>query len=180
MKLRAAISLLLFTAMIYLTSGYFVVFKLQQFHIKREVKQRLKAGVPESRLTLVKIPVEWEKSGSSQFQRIHAGEFRYHGEMYDIVRSEAKGDTTFYYCIHDKEETKLFANLDKLIQTDSAPNPERQKRLGELLKLLSQQYLAPGNNTNKLVYTNMQYKSSYCFGLQTWSVEPPYPPPKQS
>lgn len=42
-------------------------------------------------------------------------EFKYKGEMYDIVEKEVHGDTTHYYVWWDREETKMLKNLYKFI-----------------------------------------------------------------
>jgi hypothetical protein len=32
--------------------------------------------------------------------------------MYDVVRIETKGDSTYFICVNDKDEERLFAGLD--------------------------------------------------------------------
>jgi hypothetical protein len=48
------------------------------------------------------------------FQRIDERKCRYDGVLYDVVRQEIHGDTTWYYRLRDEDETRLFANLDEL------------------------------------------------------------------
>lgn len=178
MKLRVAITLILLSATLFMSSGAFVVFKLQEFLIKKEIKQRIKAGVSESELVLIKIPVEWETKGNEAFQRIHSREFRYFGEMYDIVRYEKHDDTTYYHCIHDVKESALFANLDDLVRKDNHPNPERQKRINELLRLISIQYLPPSECEPIESYQMIKFFALYRFSEKTWHEKPPSPPPR--
>jgi hypothetical protein len=86
-----------------------------RFHqIKKDIKRQLKQGVPDDELELLKIPRSFETGADPRFERIHAREFRYLGRMYDIVRQETRGDTTWYWCIHDFRESALFAQLDGL------------------------------------------------------------------
>lgn len=105
-------------------------YRFQQ--IKKEIKRQLKQGIPEHELVLLGIPAELEKEPNARFQRIHAREFRYLGQMYDIVRQESRDDTTWYWCIHDFKESALFAELDGLagrLREGDLPSRENRSRL---------------------------------------------------
>ncbi len=41
-------------------------------------------------------------------------EFRYEGNMYDVVSKSIKNDTLYLTCYHDKEETEVWANFDSV------------------------------------------------------------------
>jgi hypothetical protein len=88
------------------TIGYFPLLELNKFLIKNEIKELLMSN--PNRLSVVKI-VNPEKDPS--FQRIHKGEFRYKGKMYDIAVESTDGHTTTFLCIHDKKEENLFKGL---------------------------------------------------------------------
>ncbi len=117
----------------YNTAGYFIVFKARQIQIKSEVKRLIKSAVPEEQLVVFSLTPETMHG----FSWIHSKEFRYNGEMYDVVRkvSVSAGNTELY-CIHDVKESGLFAHLDRLVK--DAMNHDR-KGPG-LLKVLSAFY----------------------------------------
>lgn len=75
--------------------------------IRHEMKTKIESGAMESSLTLLRIPRSLEQNPNADFKRFHAAEFRYKGVMYDVVRQEVKGDTTWYWCIADWEDTHL-------------------------------------------------------------------------
>lgn len=116
----AAISLL-FMFLIYL-GGVYPVFKLGQWHVRTEMKRRIKESVPESELFTISFStshapsIEWLREGK---------EFRYKGRMYDVVRTKNTPDSVHYQCIDDSQETHLFAHLDFLVkkQLDEHSNP---------------------------------------------------------
>jgi len=65
-------------------------------------------SVPAQELVLIRVTGE----SASALEWIKSFEFRYRGNLYDIVRTGQSGDTTFYYCINDVQEERLFAGLD--------------------------------------------------------------------
>lgn len=172
----ASISLLCF--LLLQSAGSLVVFKLQQFRIRHEIKQQIKAGVPEEEFVLLKIPRTLEQNPNATFQRIHSREFRYEGKMYDIARSEAHGDTTWYYCIADVKETQLFANLDALIERDMNHNPRRQEESKNLQRLINTLFLV---DTPQLRWNHPEADLEslpYLFQLNIWNPIPSPPPPE--
>lgn len=104
---RAPIYLLL-SVFMFSTMGYFPLLELNKFLIQKEIKELLVAN--PSKLAVVRI-VNPENDPS--FQRIHQGEFRYKGRMYDIASESSDGYTTTFLCIHDKKEDNLFKGIKK-------------------------------------------------------------------
>lgn len=177
MRILLAISLLLL--LLFQTASYLLVFKIQQYQIRKEIKQQIKAGVPEEALVLLKIPLSLETSAHNEhFQRIHDREFRYRGEMYDIVRQEQHGDTTWYYCLWDEKESELFAQLDKQVAQQMNQNPEQKKQHELLDRLLHALYLTDSKYYLFSIFTHTVHSMAcYSFMLKSWSEAPPTPPP---
>lgn len=95
------------------TVGTTLLFFALRQQVRKEVKTQLKEGVPDDQLTRFAFS---RTSPPPGVQWIHEGEFRFYGQLYDIVRAEQRGDTTLYYCINDHAEQQLFANLDAAIR----------------------------------------------------------------
>lgn len=119
-----------------------LIFSVQIADARHEIKQRIKNGVPEEDRVLLKIPVSLEEEPNDIFQRKHSREFRYKGEMYDILKQERHGDTTWYTCIHDVKESGLFKDLDKKVNNYLSSNPEHRQQRGLAYAFFHQQYLA--------------------------------------
>jgi len=163
------------------TSGRLLVFKLQQYHIRAQVKQQIKAGVPEDELVLLKIPAALEQGHNRVFQRIHAREFRYHGQMYDIVRQQSRGDTTWYYCVSDEQETLLFARLDELVQQNMTGTQPHNSQIEMLLRLLGALYFYDGIQQLEISRdAAAQLAALFQFRVKTWKAHPATPPPEQA
>lgn len=90
----------------------YFVFKYRQSQIRKEIKKQIKNGVAEEDLFTFAVAdintdhVEWIKPGK---------EFRMNGTMYDIVRMELMDGKSYYKCINDEQEGKLFAELDEMV-----------------------------------------------------------------
>jgi hypothetical protein len=59
-------------------------------------------------------------NGKIDFKWIHSGEFKYNGNMYDIVKKEENDKRHFLYCINDTKEKKLEEEFAKKIQENSS------------------------------------------------------------
>lgn len=176
--MRRTAAILLFWLLILPSAGFFFVFLLPRAQIHREIRERLQMGVPEGELVLLKIPRAVEEGDDPSFIRFHDREFRYRGNMYDVVRQEQHGDTTWYYCLHDEKETELYAGLDEMFQSDSAPPPNRGK-LVELLNQPLQWHYLPGQALPAFPQKEAGLRLfASSFPLKTWLDQPDPPPPE--
>lgn len=127
--------------LLFQSAGMGLVFSLQVSAARHEIKQLIKAGVPEEDQVLLKIPMALEQTPNSTFVRKHEREFRYKGEMYDILRQEIHGDTIWYTCIHDVKESGLFKDLDKRVNAFLSSNPAQKEQMQFSLQFFHQQYV---------------------------------------
>jgi len=175
--MRHLAAIALFAFMLLQAAGYFFVFKLQQDEIRQKIKQQIKAGVPEEELVLFKISKALANQ-SRNFWSIPGREFRSNGVMYDVVRQEMHGDSTWYYCLADEKETQLFAHLDAAVKLDMNPNSAQQQKLERILRLLGLLYFSHPHDFSVLESAQEVKLAADCFGLKIWIDPPPTPPPE--
>ena len=110
--MKKAISIVLLGFFLFNTAGYYVFFKIAQIEIKREIKKEMKLSLQLEELTIIKFR-------TSDINSIHwiekNKEFIYHDQMFDIVKSSSNINETTFYCINDKQEKKLFQNLEEQV-----------------------------------------------------------------
>jgi hypothetical protein len=176
-KIKSLITLLLLVLIVFHFNGQFVVFKVLEYRIKKEIKTKIKMGVAEEELIVLKIPKSLEENPNKDFHRIHEKEFRFKGEMYDVVKKYEKDDTTFYYCIHDKEETLLFANLGKLIKNEFG-NPEKKKDINRYTNLISSFYYKSDTEFLQNPFCSQFKFITPDYHLTTTALSPSTPPPE--
>ncbi|MBX7206654.1 MAG: hypothetical protein K1X81_14625 [Bacteroidia bacterium] len=129
-------SLCLLVVMLYNIAGYYMVVKVMRRHLKERVKtvrlhQQVFPGlqvVKESKFTL--------SAGKSKLVFVQQDEFRLDGEMYDIISTVEQGDEVWYYCVKDKQEDKLLASLQQLVNENTT-----SKNAKQLLKSLLKDYI---------------------------------------
>tara|TARA_Y100000310_G_scaffold343779_1_gene452982 strand:- start:2398 stop:2931 length:534 start_codon:yes stop_codon:yes gene_type:complete len=104
-------AIVLIAALISPMFGTLYVIKLERRSIKREVKHRMMEEISKDRLKLLISHPDNE----SEFDWEHSREFEFQEEMYDVVYSETKGDSTFYWCWEDHEESELNQELTRIL-----------------------------------------------------------------
>lgn len=99
--------------------------------------------------------------------------------MYDIVETIKQGDSIFYYCWWDHQETKLNKELAKLLSyflgNDSKSN-DNKKRVAQFFKTFfirdkQVTYLGLDKEINQNV-------SDYVFNYKSRYIYPPFNPPQ--
>lgn len=104
--------------------------------VRKEVKRQLLAGKADDELVLLKFSLEASKT---ELRWEHSREFEYQGQMYDIVRTEQRGDSVIYHCCWDREETQLNAAIKTLVSRilhKDVEHNSQQERLFSFLKSL--------------------------------------------
>lgn len=127
--------------MLFQSTGLYLLHTVQVGLVRHEMKQRIKAGVPEEDLVVLKI-TKSEEENPQVFERKHSREFLYKGEMYDVMRSSQVGDTTIYTCIHDVKESRLFARLDRMVLDELNGNENQKKHREMMLGFFQKVYLS--------------------------------------
>lgn len=92
--------------------GTYTILQSQKKEVKEEVTEQLRKGIDTNELVLLKFAVSDSKK---QLHWEHDWEFEYNGQMYDLIETTVKGDSIWYKCLWDKEETRLNKQLEKLM-----------------------------------------------------------------
>lgn len=174
--MRKIVSIVLLLIFVYNPIGYVIVFKVLQNQVRHEIKQKIKQSVPDNELIIIAVPFDddhclmWTKPNK---------EFRFKGEMYDVVKIESRGNQILYFCIHDFKESKLFAEIDHHIHNHIANNPNHRKRTNYLNKKVITDYISQTLLANSYSFNskNLPFKK-YINLYHSISMEIPYPPPK--
>lgn len=120
--MKKYITILILSVFLFNIGGYYLWFSVLQYHVQNEIRQEIRKGLKEDDLTLIIVPA----GGESSLRWIRPGkEFRYKGEMYDVVRTRNQHRQKQYYCIADTKEKQLIAAFSKA----HASKKETEKRL---------------------------------------------------
>lgn len=87
---------------------------------------RAHMAFPHQKKDLVLWKFTAEEAAAQLFWE-HSREFEFRGEMYDVVRSETKGDTTWYWCYHDQKETRVKKSMASFLSRYLGSGPCQQR-----------------------------------------------------
>lgn len=169
-------SIVLFLMLIAPVIGTYSWLQCKKATVKKEVKKQLIAGKDKEELILLKFT---KKEAVTQLHWEHSREFEYNNLMYDIVKTETKGDSIFYWCWLDHEETQLNQQLKNLVAqilVNDQQNKENQKRLITFYKSL---YHSKQSAWHALINQTEPNTDVYTINWLSISFPPPVPPPRK-
>ncbi|MGB3342282.1 MAG: hypothetical protein WBA61_00085 [Aequorivita sp.] len=146
--------------------------------LKREIKWRMIAEMDHNELVLMKFSKEDIKT---KLKWEHSKEFEYNGEMYDIVDIEVKGDSIFYRCWWDYEETALNKKLNKIVASAFNKDQTNRDTQNNLYTYLRSFFFTEQSEWKSIALPNVEF--IYCSSLhneifKSLHLSPPTPPPK--
>ncbi|HRD79702.1 MAG TPA: hypothetical protein PK198_00630 [Saprospiraceae bacterium] len=157
-----------------------LMYRVARSQIRSRIEEQIAAGKAEDGLVLLHIPRRLEDQPNADFRRFHATEFRYKGIMYDVVRQEAKGDTTLYWCIADIEDTQLQNQWDNYWARGSrSDNPAQRAAEDRLFQFWQSLFVHSLPPVNHLFGSGASSKPRPCANKYSSVSRPiPQPPPE--
>jgi hypothetical protein len=104
-----AAPLMMIIILLFNVCGYFILYDVLQAKTHREIKARINAGINEKELTVIEL----NSLNAAEIHWIEADkEFTWHGNMYDVVKSDIKNGVKQIYCLNDTKERKLIKEFE--------------------------------------------------------------------
>lgn len=174
---RRTYAICLLICLLFQVAGYLVVFQVCGMQIRWELEQRMRSGIPDEDLVLIKIA--GSEKQDHNFRHINRHEVLFDGMRYDIVRQESTPDAILFYCVSDEEETRLFSRFLEIFDGSDPDHSEKGNHRDLLLRLLeSMSCMAEFDHCVQTAFRAAKMIPAYHFGLKTCEVEQPYPPPQ--
>lgn len=150
--------------------------QLRKTAVRKEVKHKLIAQVDKSELVLLKFTAQ---EAANQLEWEHSKEFEYRDEMYDVVSTETRGDTIYFWCWWDCEETNLNRQLVELTALALNRDPQHQNQKQRLVQFLQSLFVEEVPAYSFLQLEKMNINSIVVEHVfHSWKVDPPSPPPQ--
>ena len=118
--MKTLLSLTLLFALLLKMGGFYAILSFEREEIREKVEQKIIKSLSKSELICIvaddynSSKIEWERPEK---------EFRFEGNLYDVVYAENALGITHYYCLSDEDETKLEAKIDKLLEKETKHLP---------------------------------------------------------
>ena len=109
----------------------------------------------------------------------HSREFEYKGEMYDVIRTDTKGDSVSYWCYWDRKETKLKKQLNVLVMKLMGPGPQSRNQGTQINDFFRSLFFQSSIYEDDIAFHAPQNRcyTAYQFSLSLHDSIPPSPPP---
>jgi hypothetical protein len=156
--------------------GSYTYVKHKKWKLKRQIKQELIAMSDEKEFVHLSFKqseiaslLEWE----------HSKEFRFKGEMYDVIRVVHHADSVTYICWWDKAETKLNRQLESLLALSNGKDDEQKNTRNQWERFIKCLY---AEDVFNLIVSSCYKESSYsCFQVVLCSIDLMIesPPPRE-
>ena len=154
----------------------YVILKIQKKQVRREVKWKMIAGIDREELELIKLT---KQEAQEDLRWEHSKEFEYNGEMYDIVETIEKGDSIFYWCWWDYEETQLNKQLDSVLALAYKKDHRSHRNQERMAVFYKSVYFFDSHEIKLAEATELENPPVGYFRIfQSHSLSPPVPPPE--
>jgi hypothetical protein len=167
--------ILLFFLLVYI-GGYHLIYCLYQQGLKTEMKAFLQENKSSQFGTKLEFAVVSNKIIDENFSwEDENEEFRYHDELYDVVKIEKKQDKIVLICLKDKDENQLenqIKEIHKINKTGSSKNQQTN------LKFFSPFYFIKRSNhiVDFVVKNNLSNHFSLDLSYHFFDIQ--LPPPR--
>jgi hypothetical protein len=115
-------TILLLTLFVYNTIGFLAIHPLLSVYYKYLGMMRADMPSEEEMIELLVFNKEDIEKGRLDFKWIHSREFKYNGDMYDIVTKEETEEQLIVHVINDTKEKKLEEEFEKRVHKNSTEN----------------------------------------------------------
>lgn len=151
-------------------------FDLRRSAVKREVKLKLKAGVPQGERALFVFSqqqyegLRWLKPGK---------EFTLGEGFFDVIdRWEDADGNVHLSCMNDTQEAALFKDLALLVDQAMDRRGDGEKRTGVVYSTIKTWCTETGSSVIIVPCLQVQRSTRSLTCVPSWTFEPPFPPPR--
>lgn len=132
--MKKSIAISLFAIMLYNIAGYYAVYNVLNIQVKKHVWKLQKGQIPDADLLAFSPDI----SADADFEWVKEHEFRYRGNLYDIIRKTDTTDGAVWYCIQDEREQEMLTHLKQQVHQNNG-HPSKNAKL--LIKSIVKDYI---------------------------------------
>lgn len=147
--------------------GSYLYFGVRMLQIHDEKRAELKTK-DLSELEVITLSIK-------QFRKalVEDDEMELNNKMYDIARTETKGNSIIVYCLHDVDEDNLLSLLDSILNNSSKDKKPVPPQLSQLLAITpGTQNFYCSNSTAVISHTTFYQTTIYQFDVAIDSPPP--------
>lgn len=175
---KKIISILLALLFLYNTVGFLAVHTFLSNHYKERGMREAEEFSEADEIQILVFDKSDIRNSKIDFRWIQSHEFKYNGNLYDIVKKEEQENKLILYCISDVDETNLEEDFEREVD-NSTTNKKQNSGDNNPFKTLNSE--AAGETTlNLSEVKEISYGFNYIKNYLPICTEIPSPPPKLS
>jgi hypothetical protein len=174
--LRKILSILILSVFIYNAIGFLAVHQALSAYYKYLGMKQVEKPSEKELIELLIFNKKDILSNRIDFRWIHSREFKYNGDMYDIVEKKETNDQLIVYCINDTKEKKLEEEFEKRVRKNSSGDKNRPNINNINFNFLSEPAQTEG--LNLCLVFRVEF---FCFDTNLYKsflTDTPSPPPR--
>ena len=173
--IRRILSIGLTFVFLYNLLGYYPVFEIRQYALQSYIQKVVHQSIPGDQLErLVFTPAAFPMLNWVEKDR----EFRYAGQLYDIVRIEKAPGRIVVFCINDNKEQLLIAAYERHVGDYIKDNPAQEKQKQKVLQKVIKDLFFTTPLISIVFSKNIQSNLSPDAGIYFVTPDIPVPPPR--
>ena len=175
-SVKKSISILILSIFIYNAIGFLAVHQALSTYYKYLGMKQVEKPSKEEMIEILVFNKKDILNNRINFRWIHSREFKYNGDMYDIVEKNETDDKLIVYCINDTKEKKLEEEFEKRVRKNSSEDKNRSNVSSTSFKFLSE----PAQ-TEELKLSLEFRIEFFCFDVNFYKsilADTPSPPPR--
>ena len=159
-------------------SGGFLWLHYKKSLVHSEMQEKISNG-SENENQLIKLALDRDES-EKLIQWESYREFEYKKVLYDVVKTKIHGDSIYFYCLLDVEETQLEKELEHLFSYGFESEEQRDESQNNLTCFYQNLFHSRERfSTNNLLFTDINVDCPpYKFYLNSCVLSPLVPPPE--
>lgn len=138
--------------------------------------QRVEMPSEDELVELIVFNKEDIQNNKINFKWIHSREFKYNGDLYDIVEKKETETELIIYCINDTEEKKLEEEFEKKVHHNSLEN--KQRPTSNNLNIVSISVPAQIENQFDAIVSGSTFKNWFNYFYSSPNLDIASPPPR--
>lgn len=171
--MKKSIAISLFVIMLYNIAGYYAVYHVLNIQVKKHVWKLQKGQIADTDLLAFSSGIATD----ADFEWVKENEFRYRGNLYDIIRKTETITGNVWHCIQDEQEQEMLAHLKQQVHQHNE-HPAKNAKL--LIKSIVKDYIIESSVPVLVSAIQTTYSSYFiCLFLQP-DVKQESPPPRVS
>jgi hypothetical protein len=176
--LKKFTSILILSLFIYNTLGFLAIHPILSMYYKYLGTERADKPSKEEMIELLIFNKEDIQKEKIDFRWIHSREFKYNGDMYDVVKTEEADGQLIVHCINDTKEKKLEKDFEREVEKNTSNKQQKSENNNPFKTLITE---AVSELVSELAEgKKLKYGFNYVKNYVPVCAEIPSPPPKVS